>query len=60
MKIIYQWEDNSIGFICPKCGAELIGDSQNGKEECDCGLKYQFCSYLLIDGAKVTEYKQEQ
>ena len=60
MKIIYEWENSVIGFICPKCGNDLIGDNQNGEEECDCGLKYQFCSYLLINGIKVTEYESKK
>jgi len=60
MKVIYKWEDSFICFVCPKCGSELVGDSQGGKEECDCGIKYQFCSYLLIDGTKVTEYEQKR
>jgi len=56
--INYQWEDCTMGFNCPECGAELCGDSQDGEEKCVCGLKYQLCSYLLINGEKASEYKK--
>ena len=46
--IKYQWEDCTIGFICPNCGEELVADSQNGEDECDCGLKYCLTASLKV------------
>ena len=62
MKVEYEyvWKDSSIAFYCPGCNAFLIGDSQDGIEECECGLKYQFTSFLLINGIKVTEYIRKE
>lgn len=48
--IDYVWEDCSICFNCPKCGFQLIADSQNGPEECDCGLKYALHAKLVFGG----------
>jgi len=56
MEIKYEWEDCTIGFICPECGTELVGNSQDSEEECECGLKYQLGSHLVINGTEVTKY----
>ena len=48
VEIEYQWEDCTIGFICPNCGDELVADSQNGEDECDCGLKYCLTASLKV------------
>lgn len=55
--IYYDWEDCTIGFTCPECGAELIADSQNGTEECECGLKYSLSSRIFINGKPATSYE---
>jgi len=60
LEIFYSWIDEYIGFTCPKCKAELFADSQNGEESCECGLKYQLISSLLIDGVKATKYTQSR
>jgi len=39
-EVTCQWYDCSAGFICPRCGEQLIADGANGEEECDCGVKY--------------------
>jgi len=46
--IKYLWEDCTIGFICPNCKEELIVDSQDGEEECDCGFKYSLSVNLKL------------
>ena len=48
MDIEQTWEDCSIGFICPDCGAELVADSRNGEEVCNCGTKYYLSVKLVI------------
>jgi hypothetical protein len=53
IEIKYRWEDCSIGFICPYCGAELVADSQVGQETCDCGLKYYLDASLKIDASNI-------
>ena len=47
--INYLWEDCTVGFLCPKCGSRLSVDSQNGTEECECGIKYSLSWKLKID-----------
>jgi DNA-directed RNA polymerase subunit RPC12/RpoP len=49
INIDYIWEDCSIGFICPHCGADLSVDSQNEPAECDCGLRYSLTTKLNIE-----------
>lgn len=48
MKIKYRWEDCTVGFECPFCGVEHVGDSQNGPSECDCGAVYELVASLRI------------
>ena len=60
MRIEYDWEDCTLGFDCPECGEHLVCDTQDGEEVCDCGLKYQLCSYLLINGIKPADIEYEQ
>jgi len=57
MKILWQWDSCTIGFFCPECGKELVGDSQDGEEECDCGLKYSLSSRLIVNGKENHEYE---
>ena len=45
--IKYLWEDCTVGFICPICGAELVGNSQDGKSKCECGFKYMLSAKLI-------------
>lgn len=42
----YRWEDCTIGFYCPSCNAELVADSQNEPQECECGLFYSLVAYV--------------
>lgn len=49
-EIDYLWEDCTIGFKCPFCQAELVADSQNGIDICNCGkLKYYLKADLLFE-----------
>ncbi len=49
MTIKYRWEDCTVGFVCPVCGAELTADSQNGPDECEtCGTEYQLVAHIEI------------
>ena len=43
-----RWEDCTIGFYCPNCNNELVADSQNGAEQCECGLVYSLVAYVKI------------
>lgn len=43
-----RWEDCTIGFYCPNCNAELVADSQDGPNECDCGLTYSLVAYVKV------------
>ena len=43
-----RWEDCTIGFYCPNCNAELVADSQNESQECECGLSYSLVAYVKI------------
>ncbi len=49
IEIKYRWEDCTMGFICPNCGDELVADSQNGDDKCDCGLEYCLSASLKIN-----------
>ena len=48
-EIEYRWNDCSIGFVCPICGAQLVADAENGQCECECGLKYHLETNLKIE-----------
>ena len=37
---LYNYEDCSIGFMCPRCGVDNVADSKDGWETCGCGLMY--------------------
>ena len=58
MEIDYVYEDCMIRFVCPDCSSFVYADSQDGEEKCLCGLKYQLCSYLIINGEKVIDYNR--
>jgi DNA-directed RNA polymerase subunit M/transcription elongation factor TFIIS len=60
MKVVYEWEDCTMGFDCPNCGAELIADSQDGTMECECGLEYMLSTTLYLNGEPVTEYESKR
>jgi hypothetical protein len=47
-EIKYFYDDCSVGFYCPKCGTQLIADSQDGWKECDCGLKFRLNADLEV------------
>lgn len=39
------WEDCSMCFVC-ECGKEVMVDSQNGLEHCECGRTYVLSTSL--------------
>ena len=47
---LYNYEDCSIGFICPRCGKDRIIDSQDGWEKCHskCGLEYSLSAKIYF------------
>lgn len=49
------WEDCTIGFECPVCGAQCVADSQNEEMECECGTKYYLSVKLVITPAEKDE-----
>jgi DNA-directed RNA polymerase subunit RPC12/RpoP len=46
----YLWNDCTMGFVCPVCGADNSADSQDEERECQggCGYRYQLVAYLKI------------
>jgi len=40
------YEDCWIRFYCPKCGAVVLADSQNGHIKCKCGEEYKVSAVL--------------
>jgi hypothetical protein len=45
-KLEYVWDDCSCMIKCPECGRDLVVDSQNGWENCDCGLEYRLSTTI--------------
>jgi hypothetical protein len=46
--LTYIWDDCSAMVKCPECGVDLVVDSQNGWEECECGLEYCLSSKVMF------------
>lgn len=60
MKVFYEWEDCTMGFDCPNCGAELVANSQDGTMECEYGLFYSLSARLFLDGKPATDYERKR